>query len=49
MPQPLVGKGALVFDGEIFNFRELGAEQGVKIDSDIEMLFTLVEKKIKEG
>ncbi|MFY9538663.1 MAG: hypothetical protein WAQ47_02275 [Methanosarcina flavescens] len=26
MPQPLVGKGALVFDGEIFNFRELGAE-----------------------
>jgi len=48
MPQPLVGKGALVFDGEIFNFRELGTEQGVKTDSDIEMLFTLVEKKIKE-
>ncbi|AKB11915.1 asparagine synthase (glutamine-hydrolysing) [Methanosarcina thermophila] len=49
MPQSLVGKGALIFDGDIFNFRELGTEQGIKSDSDIEMLSTLVEKKIKEG
>ena len=28
MPQPLVGKGALILNGEIFNFRELAAEQG---------------------
>ena len=30
MPQPLVGKGALVLNGEIFNFRELAAESGDK-------------------
>ena len=30
MPQPLVGKGALVLNGEIFNFRELAAESGGK-------------------
>lgn len=48
-PQPLVGKGALVFNGEIFNFRELAAEQGMKTDSDTEVLFSLIETKIKEG
>lgn len=49
MPQPLVGKGALVLNGEIFNFRELAAEQGIKTDSDTEVLFALIETKIKEG
>lgn len=49
MPQPLIGKGALVLNGEIFNFRELAAEQGIKTDSDTEVLFTLIEAKIKEG
>jgi asparagine synthase (glutamine-hydrolysing) len=49
MPQPLVGKGALVLNGEIFNFRELAAEQGIKPDSDTEVLFALIETKIKEG
>ncbi|WP_232316236.1 asparagine synthetase B family protein [Methanosarcina vacuolata] len=49
MPQPLVGKGALVLNGEIFNFRELAAEQGIKTDSDTELLFALIETKIKEG
>jgi asparagine synthase (glutamine-hydrolysing) len=49
MPQPLVGKGALVLNGEIFNFRELAAEQGIKTDSDTEVLFTLIETRIKEG
>ena len=34
MPQPLIGKGALVLNGEIFNFRELAAESGIKTDSD---------------
>jgi len=49
MPQPLVGQGALVLNGEIFNFRELAAEQGIKTDSDTEVLFALIETKIKEG
>lgn len=49
MPQPLTGKGALVLNGEIFNFRELAAGQGVKTDSDTEVLFTLIETKIREG
>lgn len=49
MPQPLAGKGALVLNGEIFNFRELAARQGVKTDSDTEVLFTLIESKIRKG
>jgi asparagine synthase (glutamine-hydrolysing) len=49
MPQPLVGKGALILNGEIFNFRELAAEKGIITDSDTEVLFALIEAKIKEG
>lgn len=49
MPQPLIGKGALVLNGEIFNFRELAAEAGIKSDSDTEVLFSLIETRIKEG
>jgi asparagine synthase (glutamine-hydrolysing) len=49
MSQPLVGKGAFVFNGEIFNFRELAAEQGIKTDSDTEVLFNIIETKINEG
>ena len=49
MPQPLVGKGALVLNGEIFNFRELAVESGVKTDSDTCVLFSLIETRIKEG
>ncbi|HIH93657.1 TPA: asparagine synthetase B, partial [Methanosarcina acetivorans] len=49
MPQPLTGKGALVLNGEIFNFRELAAEIGIKIDSDTELLFSLIETGVKEG
>lgn len=49
MPQPLVGKGALVLNGEIFNFRELAAEQDIITNSDTEVLFALIETKIKGG
>jgi len=49
MPQPLTGKGALVLNGEIFNFRKLASESGVKTDSDTEVLFSLIETRIKEG
>ncbi|WP_440945145.1 asparagine synthetase B family protein [Methanosarcina sp. T3] len=49
MPQPLTGKGALVLNGEIFNFLELAAEIGMKTDSDTELLFSLIENRVKEG
>lgn len=49
MPQPLLGKGALVLNGEIFNFRELSSESGIKTDSDTEVLFSLIETRIKAG
>jgi asparagine synthase (glutamine-hydrolysing) len=49
MPQPLTGIGALILNGEIFNFRELAAEAGIKTDSDTELLFSLIETRVKEG
>lgn len=49
MPQPLVGKGALVLNGEIFNYKDLAFESGLKTDSDTELLFSLIETRIKEG
>lgn len=49
MPQPLTGKGALVLNGEIFNFRELASKSGIKTDSDTEVLFFLIETRVKEG
>jgi len=49
MPQPLVGKGALVLNGEIFNFRELASESGIITDSDTEALFSLIETRINDG
>ncbi|WP_243466443.1 hypothetical protein [Methanosarcina mazei] len=49
MPQPLTGTGSLVLNGEIYNFRELAAEIGLKTDSDTELLFTLIERKVRKG
>lgn len=49
MSQPLVEKGALVLNGEIFNFKELASEAGIKTESDTEVLFSLIESRIKEG
>ncbi len=49
MPQPLIGKGALVLNGEIFNFRDLASEYDIKTDSDTELLFFLIETRVKEG
>ena len=49
MPQPLTGKGALVLNGEIFNFKELAFESGIKTDSDTEVLFSLIEAQIEKG
>ncbi|MCC4769583.1 asparagine synthetase B [Methanosarcina sp. DH2] len=49
MPQPLTGIGALVLNGEIYNFRELKAEIGIKTDSDTELLFSLIETGVRKG
>ena len=49
MHQPLAGKGALVLNGEIFNFRELASAAGIKTDSDTYVLFSLIETRVKEG
>lgn len=49
MYQPLLGKGALVLNGEIFNFKELSLEAGIETDSDTEALFFLIEEQIKKG
>lgn len=49
MCQPLLGKGVLVLNGEIFNFKELSLEAGIETDSDTEALFSLIEEQIKKG
>lgn len=49
MPQPLTGIGALVLNGEIYNFRELAAEIGIETDSDTELLFSLIEAGVRKG
>ncbi|MDI9394101.1 MAG: asparagine synthetase B [Euryarchaeota archaeon] len=49
MPQPLRGTGFFVLNGEIYNFRELAAEFGIKTDSGTKLLFTLIENGVKKG
>jgi asparagine synthase (glutamine-hydrolysing) len=49
MPQPLKGRGVLVLNGEIFNFRELASESGINTNSDTELLFSLIEAHVKGG
>jgi asparagine synthase (glutamine-hydrolysing) len=49
MPQPMTGRGTLVLNGEIFNFRELASKSGITTDSDTELLFSLIEARINEG
>ncbi len=49
MYQPLLGKGALVLNGEIFNFKELALEAGMETDSDTEVLFSFIEQQIRKG
>ncbi len=44
-PQPLSNGGALVYNGEIYNFREIGAGLGITTDSDSEALFALLDSK----
>lgn len=49
MPQPLKGeKGVLVLNGEIFNFREIAADLGLRTTSDTETLLHMIETGIKD-
>jgi len=41
--QPIHNRGALTYNGEIYNFREISKKHDIKTDSDSEMLFELIE------
>jgi asparagine synthase (glutamine-hydrolysing) len=43
--QPIHNIGALTYNGEIYNFREIAQKHGLKIDSDSEALFKLIESE----
>lgn len=45
MGQPLHKNGALTYNGEIYNFREIADRYHLKTDSDSEVLFFLTESK----
>jgi asparagine synthase (glutamine-hydrolysing) len=52
-PQPLTDGGALTYNGEIYNFREIAEKLHITTDSDSEALFALIgakgiEKAIQE-
>ncbi|MDD2439610.1 MAG: asparagine synthetase B [Methanosarcinaceae archaeon] len=50
LPQPLIGKyGALVFNGEIFNFREIAKSLGLQPRSDTETLLRLFEAEMEKN
>jgi asparagine synthase (glutamine-hydrolysing) len=44
-PQPLSNGGALTYNGEIYNFREIAEKLHLKTDSDSETLFALISSK----
>ena len=43
MSQPIHNRGALTYNGEIYNFREIAEKHDIKTDSDSETLFELIE------
>ena len=42
--QPLSNKGVLVFNGEIYNWRELAKKYDLVVENDAQLLFKLLEK-----
>jgi asparagine synthase (glutamine-hydrolysing) len=44
-PQPLTNGGALTYNGEIYNFREIAEKLRITTDSDSEALFALIGTK----
>ncbi len=47
-PQPLLNNGALTYNGEIYNFKDIAQKLNVETDSDSEALFCLLESKTIE-
>ncbi len=47
-PQPLSNDGALTYNGEIYNFKDIAQKLHVETDSDSEALFCLLESKTIE-
>jgi len=43
--QPIHNRGALTYNGEIYNFREIAQKHDLKTDSDSEALFNLIENE----
>jgi len=43
--QPIHNRGALTYNGEIYNFREIAQKCDMKTDSDSEALFNLIESE----
>lgn len=43
--QPITDGGALVYNGEIYNFRKIAGQLNLTTDSDSEALFALIKKK----
>lgn len=43
--QPIHNRGALTFNGEIYNFREIAEKRNLRTDSDSEVLFDLIESE----
>ncbi len=43
--QPIHKRGALTYNGEIYNFREIAQRHGLKTGSDSEALFNLIESE----
>jgi asparagine synthase (glutamine-hydrolysing) len=43
--QPIHNMGALTYNGEIYNFREIAQKHGLKTGSDSEALFNLIESE----
>ncbi|MCZ7371996.1 MAG: asparagine synthetase B, partial [Candidatus Methanoperedens sp.] len=43
--QPVYNRGALTYNGEIYNFRDIARRLDIETDSDSEVLFSLIEKK----
>ena len=43
MSQPIHNRGALTYNGEIYNFREIAKKRDLSTDSDSEVLFEMIE------
>ena len=43
--QPISNGGALTYNGEIYNFKEIAQDLGIKTDSDSETLFELIKSR----